>query len=188
VSIHEETKMRRIVVGVDGSPASKAALGFALEEARFRQAELTVVHVYRATHPVEARHSEGFEMGVYAPVGYGQTQPSPPDETSRRAAMRRREEDYRREQSRIEAEEGLARELIDAMVGEFAIAAAVKVTPLAIADAHPAEALVEAAADADLLIVGSRGRGGFTGLLLGSVSQQCVSHARSPVVVVPSPR
>jgi len=49
----------------------------------------------------------------------------------------------------------------------------------------PAQALLEAAAGADLLIVGSRGRGGFTGLLLGSVSQQCAQHATCPVVLVP---
>lgn len=52
----------------------------------------------------------------------------------------------------------------------------------------PAEALVEAAGETDLLVVGSRGHGGFVGLLLGSVSQQCAHHARCPVVVVHAPR
>jgi nucleotide-binding universal stress UspA family protein len=44
--------------------------------------------------------------------------------------------------------------------------------------------LVEAAWGADLLVVGSRGYGGFKGLLLGSVSQQCAQHATCPVVIV----
>ena len=51
----------------------------------------------------------------------------------------------------------------------------------------PAAAIVEAAADAVMIVVGSRGRGGFARLLLGSVSHQLASHAPCPVVIVRSP-
>ena len=49
---------------------------------------------------------------------------------------------------------------------------------------HPAYALLETATAADLLVVGSRGHGGFAGMLLGSVSQHVIAHAPCPVVVV----
>lgn len=52
----------------------------------------------------------------------------------------------------------------------------------------PAQVLVEAAEGADLLVVGTRGHGGFTGLLLGSVSQQVAHHAPCPIVIVPRPK
>jgi nucleotide-binding universal stress UspA family protein len=50
----------------------------------------------------------------------------------------------------------------------------------------PAKGLIETAEGADLLVVGARGRGGFGGLLLGSVSDQCVHHAPCPVTVIRS--
>lgn len=48
----------------------------------------------------------------------------------------------------------------------------------------PARGLIDAAGSANLLVVGARGLGGFTGLVLGSVSDQCVHHAPCPVTVV----
>jgi nucleotide-binding universal stress UspA family protein len=52
-------------------------------------------------------------------------------------------------------------------------------------EGSPAMRLIERSADADLLVVGARGHGGFVGLLVGSVATQCVNHAKVPVVVVP---
>ncbi len=52
----------------------------------------------------------------------------------------------------------------------------------------PAEALLRASTGADLLVVGSRGHGGFSSMLLGSVSMQCALHAPCPVTVVHSPQ
>lgn len=49
---------------------------------------------------------------------------------------------------------------------------------------RPADSLIAAAEGADMLVVGSRGRGGFRGLLLGSVSQQIAHHGDCPVVIV----
>ena len=49
---------------------------------------------------------------------------------------------------------------------------------------YPAEVLLDAAEGADLLVVGSRGRGGFASALLGSVSQHCAHHATCPLVII----
>jgi nucleotide-binding universal stress UspA family protein len=53
-----------------------------------------------------------------------------------------------------------------------------------VAEGSPGSVLVEASKNAELLVVGSRGHGGFTGMLLGSVSQSVVHHATCPVVIV----
>ncbi|MGD0375458.1 MAG: universal stress protein [Streptosporangiaceae bacterium] len=56
---------------------------------------------------------------------------------------------------------------------------------VSVATGEVAEELIKASRDADLLVVGSRGSGGFTRLLLGSTSSQVTHHAACPVVVIP---
>jgi nucleotide-binding universal stress UspA family protein len=77
---------------------------------------------------------------------------------------------------------------ICASAGEQAAAAApgVEVRCQAI-EGGSTQVLLDQSADADLLVVGARGHGGFIGLVLGSVSDQCARHAHIPVVVVPPP-
>jgi nucleotide-binding universal stress UspA family protein len=82
-----------------------------------------------------------------------------------------------------------SKSMLDEMVaGAFGRSGPPASVELISASLTPAPALLESAKDADLLVVGSRGRGSFRGLLLGSVSQQCVHHAPCPVVVVGSPQ
>jgi nucleotide-binding universal stress UspA family protein len=75
-----------------------------------------------------------------------------------------------------------AEKLVTTVVEEVAGGAKTKVTPLAV-EGPPTASLLDAAREADLLVVGSRGHGGFTSLLLGSVSHSCVTHAPCPVLV-----
>ncbi|MFL5790088.1 MAG: universal stress protein [Actinomycetota bacterium] len=79
----------------------------------------------------------------------------------------------------IDAEQRLAEAANDAR----AVATDISITTEAV-EGNPSAVLLHAARDADLLVIGSRGLGGFRGLLLGSVSQQCADHASCPVVVV----
>jgi nucleotide-binding universal stress UspA family protein len=138
----------RIVVGVDGSPASRAALRWAV-----RQAELTGATVHAVTawqYPV-------------ATGGYGWAPVAVLDDTSLQEA----------------SEKVLADEVGEVVGGRSDL----RVRPESI-EGNPAQVLLEASAGADLLVVGSRGHGGFASALLGSVSQHCVHHAKCPVVVI----
>lgn len=82
--------------------------------------------------------------------------------------------------------EGRGRQVLDAAVDAVLDDADdVKVERVGVCGS-PAAALIERTKDADLVVVGSRGLGGFAGLLLGSVSEQVARHAACPVVIVRS--
>jgi nucleotide-binding universal stress UspA family protein len=72
---------------------------------------------------------------------------------------------------------------IIASVGEHVDTAGVRIEQKLL-KGRSADTLIAAAEGADMLVVGNRGRGGFRGLLLGSVSQQIAHHATCPVVIV----
>jgi nucleotide-binding universal stress UspA family protein len=173
----------RIVVGVDASADSKAALAWAAGEARLRQAVLQVVYAFHARElaaPEYVPTEHGLAGGGVNPSleGYDAAVAAP-DATST----------LRDRTTLEEAARNTAAEMLGSALYEQRDAlSGVEVERVVIDDRHPAEALVEVSNDADLLVVGSRGRGGFKQLLLGSVSHAVVLHATCPVVVVPSRR
>lgn len=130
-----------IVVGVDGSEQSLAALHWAVDEARMRHGKVRLITAWH-----------------YPPV------PSTVEDSGTNDSL------HAAECVRAEALNAVAAEGVD-------------ITGLLVLDS-PATALVDAAKDADLLIVGSRGHGGFAGLLLGSVSSQVTHHAPCPALIV----
>lgn len=150
----EKTTGRRpqVLVGIDSSPGARAALEYAISEARMRDATLTAVMAVR--------------LPDYMWIDPYVVRADPGRDTLQRAGQ---------ELDRILAAAGTDGLDVDAVV---------TATPAA-------QALVDRSADSDLLVVGSRGHGGFRGLLLGSVSMHCVLHAHCPVSVVhaePQPR
>jgi nucleotide-binding universal stress UspA family protein len=138
----EVTAMGTIVVGVDGSDHSIAALQWALDEGRLRSWSVRVLTMWEFPHALN-------------PVTFLTLQSDPFAD---------------------EARHSLEHSL------EQADATGVELTT-DVVEGSAAEHLVAASRDADLVVVGSRGRGGFTGLMLGSVSQHLVSYAKCPVLV-----
>lgn len=141
----EFSRFKRVLVGFDGSPASKAALLYAADEATLRNAELLVTYAIVAP-------DFGYGLGV------------PPMEELEVAGRK----------VLAEAESTLKE-------SHPHLTVAVKLT-----EGNPASRLVELCEKADLVVVGARGHGGFSSLLLGSVSDQLVHHSPIPVVVVRS--
>jgi nucleotide-binding universal stress UspA family protein len=154
-----------IVVGVDGSQGSDAALRWALAEAQLRGSSVLVVHAYPGPQlPLT-------DLGLAA--GGGMPAPGIVTESADRLRQIVRRE---------------ARNLIaDALRRvEGSAGGGLQIEQLAV-EGSPAQMLIDSAQGAELLVLGSRGRGGFLGLLLGSVSQQCAHHPPCPVVILPPP-
>jgi nucleotide-binding universal stress UspA family protein len=167
VASEKEQDMKRVIVGVDGSPQSTAALRAAAREATCRDAVLEAVYIYATPHELE-----DFAQ-VTGLTTVASSTDSPP-------AV----EGLRRERDRIsrDAHEH-ARGLLRGHLENAGIDLS-DVELTVIADEHPAKVLRDLARSADLLVVGSRGLGAIRGRLLGSVSQQCVLHAPCSVLVV----
>jgi nucleotide-binding universal stress UspA family protein len=79
-----------------------------------------------------------------------------------------------------------AREVLESTVSAVYGPGAATQVELRVEHGSPAKVLIDLSNQADLVVVGGRGRGGFTGLMLGSVSQQVAQHSHCPVVVLPA--
>jgi nucleotide-binding universal stress UspA family protein len=144
------TKCQSVLVGVDGSANSDAALSLAAWEADRRRGELLIAHGYRPQVP-------------YATIGFA---PYPVNVASPLAEMR---------------------ELL-ANTAERVLQVYPKLAVrTALVAGSAAGALVELSRSTDLVVVGSRGVGGFTGLLAGSVATQLAAHSHAPTIVVRPP-
>jgi nucleotide-binding universal stress UspA family protein len=142
-----------IVVGVDGSDASRAALAWALAEARLRGSAVRAVHAWQ----IPAMGSGEAPWAMIPPGSYV---------------------DVAADDIEKAAHEALDREIDDANAVGVTVERYVEEGP-------PADVIVEASKDAELIVVGTRGRGAIATLVLGSTSQHVIHHAERPVVVVP---
>ncbi len=139
----------RIVVGVEGSGGARAALRWAIKEARHRGAFVDVVTAYTTTY---VPSSPDFNYLPLDPID-------------------------------LEAEVKKMQDTVINTVLETVDAEGVEIKRRMIRG-RAADTLIAESVDAAMLVVGSRGRGGFRGLLLGSVSQQIAQHGSCPVVIV----
>jgi len=145
----------RIVVGLDGTPGGRAALAFALHDAARRGAAVEVITAFDTAETLATLCG-----------------------TSARSIGIATEE--LRDAIQKEAA-GIVEELSAELASTWERVPPVTVTAVVGGATH---ALLHAALGADLLVVGSRGRGGFASTVLGSVSMQCVLYASCPVTVV----
>ncbi|MFY7069367.1 universal stress protein [Nocardiopsis changdeensis] len=154
------TATGRILVGVDGSETARLAVEWAFPAADTRKAVLRAVTVHE-------EHAWWRFGALQEPSWTGSEKEKETAETEARAAA--------------------GRLLSDAIADERVRWPQVRVEEV-VAVGHPAQALCAAAQDCDLMVVGSHGRGGFAGMLLGSVSRHVISHSPCPVAVVRRPR
>jgi nucleotide-binding universal stress UspA family protein len=143
-----------IVVGVDGSETSHDALRWAAEEARLRSARLVALYAWSFIPPQPLG-----EPGMLA-VSAGDLP------------------------GQLEAEGEAARLTLDDAVSDVLGPDPGIDVERKLVEREAGEALVAESEDADLVVVGSHGRSGFTAALLGSVSRHVVDHSKCPVVVV----
>jgi nucleotide-binding universal stress UspA family protein len=159
-----------VVVGVDGSEGSAKALAWAAQEARMRGATLRIVHAWHFPRLSDAAYLQASTPAQ--PSGFAS------DDTA-----------YDEFRARVIGAAGGEPGDAEASVVVAQIAAVLGASPDVPLERHvkqgrAPQVILEAAKDADLVVVGSRGRGGFTGLLLGSVSSQVAQHSHCPVTVV----
>lgn len=163
--------MTKIVVGVDGSPHSRRALLRAVEEARLREGKIVAVFVYDPPRRPWGDDVVSLPLGMGTGIG---TRPPAPETTADRPSGREQE-------TRQIAERRLERFVEDTLAGEESP----PVDLVAIGSDQPAEVLVDQSANADLLVIGTRGLGGFAGMLLGSVAHRCIQRSRCPMLILP---